>query len=121
MANVFCQVSFGAVSPTDEATRGLIIETLNASEAMKEAGIVVEDASFVYHPEKNVEEHLVNGLGGALFTVPEDKLADITRIERMTFQGQETSFLVMFDLTKQDRAYFYNVFGKVFEAGEMGE
>ena len=121
MANVFCQVCFGTVSPTDAATRGLILETLNLDSGMKEAGIVIDDTTFVYHSEKNIEGNLVNGLGGALFTVPEDKLQHITKIERMEFQGQSGCYLVLFDLTRQDRAYFHKIFGKLFNAGEMGE
>ena len=124
MANVFLQISFGTIAPTDAATRGLLIETLNTDSRimMKEVGITVEDATFVYHAEKNVQENFCNGyLGGALFTVPEEKLPTLTNIERMEFQSQDGCFLVMFDMTKNDRDYLHKLFGKLFEAGEMGE
>lgn len=119
--NVFCQICFGNVSPTDTATRGLILETLNSDSRMKEAGITIADASFVYHPEKNIEGNLLNGLGGALFSVPEDKLPHMAKIERMEFQGQSGCYLVLFDLTQQDRAQIHRMFGKLFNAGEIGE
>ncbi len=53
---MFCQIAFGIISPTDERTRSFSIETIDADSRVKEAGITVEDATFIYYPEKNVED-----------------------------------------------------------------
>jgi hypothetical protein len=117
-ANVLCEISFGRlVSPTSTGTRGIILKTLNS--ALQRAGITVEDASFVYHAEKHAEGNLVDGVvGGALFTVPEDKLRHIIGGQVVGSANEDGVNVKLIDLTKGDHAYVHQ-FGKLFNAGEI--